>query len=127
MNRDTEALFHALADLSSTQRESYFRERRIPAELRAKVEQLLRFDSEADDSLAHYVAVSARELLQTSEDTKEGGHWGPYRLTRNLGHGGMGSVYLAERTDGEVQQHVAIKVLRYGGEEPFLDRKSSLR
>ena len=34
---------------------------------------------------------------------------GPYRVVRELGRGGMGAVYLAERADGEFEQHVAIK------------------
>lgn len=123
MNREAEALFHELADLSHTQRETFFRERHVSAELRAEVEQLLRFDAEADDSLAGYVAASARELLQAKGDVEEKGRCGPYRLTRVLGRGGMGSVHLAERSDGEVQHKVAVKILRYGGEEPlFLDR-----
>jgi eukaryotic-like serine/threonine-protein kinase len=37
-----------------------------------------------------------------------------YRLLRELGTGGMGSVYLAERADGEFRQRVAIKFLRPG-------------
>ena len=36
---------------------------------------------------------------------------GPYRLISEIGHGGMGTVYLAER-DGDFQQRVAIKVVR---------------
>jgi serine/threonine-protein kinase len=39
---------------------------------------------------------------------------GPYRLLRELGEGGMGTVYLAERADGQFEQTVAIKVLRRG-------------
>lgn len=38
---------------------------------------------------------------------------GPFRLRRRLGHGGMGVVYLAERSD-DFHQRVAIKVLRAG-------------
>src|SRR5262249_51826677 len=34
---------------------------------------------------------------------------GPYRIARELGHGGMGRVFLAERVDGEFDQRVAIK------------------
>ena len=39
---------------------------------------------------------------------------GLYRLVRQLGHGGMGTVFLAEREDGEVEHRVAIKVLKRG-------------
>ena len=37
---------------------------------------------------------------------------GPYRLLRELGHGGMGTVYLAARADDQYQKRVAIKVVR---------------
>jgi serine/threonine-protein kinase len=35
---------------------------------------------------------------------------GPYRLLREVGKGGMGSVWLAERTDGMVKRPVALKL-----------------
>ena len=35
---------------------------------------------------------------------------GPYRLIRELGQGGMGVVWLAERADGEVKRPVALKL-----------------
>ncbi|MDZ7758140.1 serine/threonine-protein kinase [Rhodohalobacter sp.] len=37
---------------------------------------------------------------------------GNYRIIKELGHGGMGSVFLAERADGEFKQQVALKLLR---------------
>jgi eukaryotic-like serine/threonine-protein kinase len=37
---------------------------------------------------------------------------GRYRILHELGHGGMGSVFLAERMDGEFDQKVALKLLR---------------
>jgi serine/threonine protein kinase len=49
-----------------------------------------------------------------SGDAEKLSHCGPYRLVRLLGSGGMGEVYLAERSDGEIQQKVAVKVLRAG-------------
>ena len=37
---------------------------------------------------------------------------GPYRLLRLIGEGGMGRVYLAERSDGSFEQTVALKLVR---------------
>jgi len=37
---------------------------------------------------------------------------GPYRILRQLGVGGMGAVYLAERVDGDFVQTVALKLMR---------------
>lgn len=39
-----------------------------------------------------------------------------YRIIRRLGEGGMGSVYLAERTDGDFVQQVALKLLNPAAE-----------
>ncbi len=37
---------------------------------------------------------------------------GPYRLLREIGHGGMGSVWLAERADGAFKRQLALKLPR---------------
>jgi hypothetical protein len=42
---------------------------------------------------------------------------GPYLVGEEIGRGGMATVYLARRADGELEQTVAIKVLRRAGEE----------
>ena len=49
---------------------------------------------------------------------------GSYTLISEIGHGGMGTVWLAERNDGRFERRVAIKLLnialvRKGGEERF--------
>jgi eukaryotic-like serine/threonine-protein kinase len=49
---------------------------------------------------------------------------GVYTLVTQIGHGGMGTVWLAERNDGRFERRVAVKVLNFalmgkGGEERF--------
>ena len=44
----------------------------------------------------------------------EGRRIGQYRLLREIGHGGMGVVYLARRDDQEYRQDVAVKLVRHG-------------
>ncbi|PTT92017.1 hypothetical protein DBR42_02830, partial [Pelomonas sp. HMWF004] len=43
---------------------------------------------------------------------KPGDRVGPYRLLRQIGQGGMGSVWLAERADGALTREVALKLPR---------------
>jgi serine/threonine protein kinase len=54
----------------------------------------------------------------------EGETLGFYTLVSQIGHGGMGTVWLAERNDGRFERQVAVKVLNIalmgkGGEERF--------
>ena len=63
----------------------------------------------------------AAELLAlyTDDDpTPEVEHIGPYRIIRELGVGGMGVVYLAER-EGDYHRRVAMKVIRRGMDTDF--------
>jgi serine/threonine protein kinase/tetratricopeptide (TPR) repeat protein len=48
---------------------------------------------------------------------------GPYRLIREIGRGGMGAVYLAERADDEFRRQVAVKVVKRGMDTDFIVRR----
>jgi len=86
--------------------------------LRAEVEAMLA-GAEADGFLKSPAAVLAAPLLEAEAlgDGAAALHSaliGPYRLVRELGHGGMGVVYLAERADGQFEQRVALKLIKRG-------------
>ncbi|MCC6367499.1 MAG: serine/threonine protein kinase, partial [Bryobacterales bacterium] len=121
MNSEVRLLFLELADLGPAERERVFRERQINAELRAEVESLLGYDSTNQEHLPDLVSSAATELLPSKTD-RLGAYCGQFRIVRMLGSGGMGEVYLAERTDGEIQQQVAIKLLGFGERSHWRDR-----
>jgi serine/threonine-protein kinase len=55
------------------------------------------------------ITARAGQALQADDELTSAG---PYRLLNVIGHGGMGTVYAAERADGAFDRRVAIKVLR---------------
>jgi len=52
-----------------------------------------------------------------------GARIGPYLLLREVGAGGMGRVYLAERADGQFEHRVALKLIRSEFSNPELQRR----
>ncbi|MBK9215507.1 MAG: serine/threonine protein kinase [Chloracidobacterium sp.] len=58
----------------------------------------------------HAIDLAAR--LMSSADGHAGRRFGNYRIIREIGSGGMGTVFLAERDDGEFAMQVALKVVR---------------
>ncbi len=48
---------------------------------------------------------------------------GPYRIIRQIGQGGMGAVYLAERDDQQFKKQVAIKLVKRGMDTEFVLRR----
>jgi tetratricopeptide (TPR) repeat protein len=70
-------------------------------------------------------------LSQPLDLTLAGLEIGAYTLERPLGHGGMGSVWLARRTDGRFEGHAAVKLLNLSllssaGQERFRREGSML-
>ena len=84
-------------------------------ELRREALSLLGFYEDEPEFLESPVHTDAlRVVAEESTPTPSGVQIGPYRLVREIGRGGMGTVYLAERADGQFQQQVAIKLVRHG-------------
>jgi serine/threonine-protein kinase len=86
--------------------------------LRDEVEDLLSRLSTARSFLETPPAATAAALIAQAREVEgaahEGRRIGAYRIVRQIGHGGMSRVFLAERADGEFTQQVALKLLRPG-------------
>ena len=85
--------------------------------LQRAVERVLVADESAGSFLEQPAIHGAAQFIvepSPSPVSRIGEHLGPYRLVRELGQGGMGSVYLAERSDGQFEQEVALKLIRTG-------------
>ena len=104
-------LFEAAAELPAAEREPYLDDAcGEDASLKREVLALLEAaDSGEVEAALHDAAAGALEA-----SSSPGEHVGPYRLLRELGSGGMGTVFFAERADGEFEQQVAIKLVRGG-------------
>lgn len=82
------------------------------AELRLEIETLIASHSECADFIEE-PAFSLASIVDKGVSV-EGKRFGNYTIVSEIGHGGMGAVFLAERTDGEFSQQVAIKLMRPG-------------
>ena len=88
--------------------------------VRHEVETLLRADAESVATAAlaagHPDLVEAidADARERERDQLTGMRIGPWRLLREIGRGGMGAVWLAERADGEYAQQAAVKLVRSG-------------
>ena len=105
-------LFHRSADLPASERQSFLESACCDDHgLLSDVSAMLREDARSTSLLDRDMAVIAHDVLsQSDSENLPEDRFGPYRLKKSLGEGGMGVVYLAERSDlGSV---VAIKILR---------------
>jgi eukaryotic-like serine/threonine-protein kinase len=91
------------------------------AALRAELESLLAEHSRMSTTFLEQTPVPERR--KEIELPAEGTLLGAYRLERQLGRGGMGTVFLASRADGAYEKQVAIKILSTAGASEELVRR----
>jgi eukaryotic-like serine/threonine-protein kinase len=112
-------IFLEAADLHPSER-AVFLDRMCSGdpEARMEVESLLRADSTGEFAVC--AAIESEIALMLDESSLVGVRLGPYRLLKEIGRGGMGTVYLAERADGQFQKQVAVKMVRPGLDTEFI-------
>lgn len=138
--RQIEEIFLSAADLPKTERDAFLSEKcGEDASLRSEVEKLLAGDDSAADFIevpiwtdSRFLNTSAKKEISNSlsngddgadRDNFLGKRIGPFKLTREIGRGGMGAVYLGERVDGEFDQRVAVKLIKRGMDSDFIIRR----
>lgn len=105
-------LFAEAAELPAGRREEFLRSEAAGDDsLIAEVNSLL---ASADET-GNIIESNALDLeagLRTGTADLVGQTFGNYRIIREIGSGGMGSVFLAERIDGQLAMQVALKIVR---------------
>lgn len=106
-------LFEQASELPSKERVAFVDQACAgDVELHAELSDLLASDEVVKGHTARKAVADLSTLLQHDQpDALVGSQVGRYTLKSCVGAGGMGSVYVAERNDGIVQQTVAIKFL----------------
>ncbi len=97
--------FDRLTAMSQGDRERALAE--LSAPLRMRVGRLLAADQDHHDPIADAIGA-----LSFSESFGPGHRLGAWRVLREIGAGGMGTVFLADRADGQYTLQAAIKVMR---------------
>ena len=136
--KQIESLFELAVDFPPAEREALLASRCAGnPNLRSEVEKLLQnadaagafmespvwTDSGFLDSSVKKVISTSLEETQNENIDLTGAVLGPYRLVSEIGRGGMGTVYSANRIDGEFTQEVAIKLLKRGLDSDFVIKR----
>ena len=116
--RRVRALFDELADTPPAQWQERL-QALAPGEDALHADVLALLAADRGRSLGTDLAAQAPDLLddlagRSAQADLAGRRVGPFRLLREIGRGGMGTVWLAERADGQFAQQVAIKLIRSG-------------
>jgi len=116
---EIDPLFAAALDLPEAERATFVaRSCGADRELRDAVMALITAEAESaglfDRPDSATAGAALRELAAVVPGEPAPDAIGPYRLLRQVGRGGMGTVYLAERADADFEQRVAVKLLRRG-------------
>ncbi len=111
--QEIDRIFEAALELSEDARHPWLTaECAGDHDLHRAVLRLLESDRKAESFLAR--PMSPALPLAPEPVDERGRRVGAYRLIEPISHGGMGSVYLAERDDDHYRRRVAIKLVRQG-------------
>ena len=118
-----EEIFLAALDRTPEERERFVSEAcGNDARLKREVETLL-LQNESGSLQKPFSAETVLLEKDVDDDPMIGRRLGAYRIERELGRGGMGTVYEAARVDNEFQKRAAIKLVKRGMDTDFVLRR----
>ena len=108
-------LYEAASELPAEQRKTFIEDHSPNENMKKELSSLLDVEK---DSTTYFNALSEK-LIEPAFDElidmpPSCGKVNNYKILEKIGRGGMGSVYLAERSDKTYESHVAVKILRRG-------------
>ena len=116
------AIFEDCVELATAERQAFLDRACDDDQIRRMVEDLLEADQQGDSSTFDQPLINL-PLKSRRDDNAAPEAIGAYRILRQIGQGGMSTVYLAVRADDAFRRHVVVKVVRRGMEtEPILRR-----
>lgn len=106
------ALFEAALERPVGERAAFVSSADDDEAVRAQVQQMLCVQDQAADFLEEPAAFSTGIVPASESDAAVAGrHLGPYQLLREIGRGGMATVYLARHTEDLDGREVALKLV----------------
>src|SRR5205809_593712 len=123
------SIFQTALDLEPSARSAFLDE--VCAndpDLRSEVERLFASHDGGGSFLESPALVDAGVIEKPDSDSEQlvGKRVGPYEIIRELGRGGMGTVYLAVRADDQYRKQVAIKVVNRGMDTDMILRRFTM-
>ncbi|MGQ8364314.1 protein kinase domain-containing protein [Glaciecola sp. 1036] len=104
-------IFYKIADLPQQEQEKLLLSQTQDQEIISMVKQMLEQDQYGMTQVNNAVVSSVENVINSNFDLPAGSRVGAFKITKLLGKGGMGAVYLGERDDAEFRQLVAIKII----------------
>lgn len=122
--RQVETIFQLALDCAPEKRPALLKAAcGADAQLLEEVESLLASYEDSGFAEAGAFPDGIKVLEQRAGRLMAGRKVGAYRIIREIGHGGMGTVYLGARADEAFEKFVAIKILRCGLDaQDFIER-----
>jgi serine/threonine-protein kinase len=122
------SIFDRALELPDGERAAYLDEACAgDAALRAEIARLLDAHERASRFIEKPIDGAFESVARSREKSLEGKQIGAWRVLKEIGRGGMGTVWLGERADKQFEQRVAIKLIHPGMDTEWVVRRFRTR